>query len=356
MQRAISNESLLISYDAPILITGANGFIGTKVVEVLIRYGFSNLRCFVRPTSDISRLRETLETIDRNGVGIVVGNLLSQSDCDAAADDIQVVIHLAAGMEKTFPGSFMNSVVTTRNILDSVLRKGRLKRFLNVSSFSVYSNMAIRRGGLLDETCEIETQFMERYEAYAFAKAKQDELVLEYSKRHGVPVVIMRPGAVYGPPRIQLSARVGIDTFGFFMHLGGSNMIPLTYVDNCAEAIVLGAITKGVDGEVFNIVDDTLPTSRSFLKMYKKANRSLRSVYVPYRLFYLWCHAWEKYSIWSKGQLPPVFNRRKCAAYWKGNIYSNDKLKKLLGWRPRVTSEEAMRQYFDFVENFGSKG
>jgi len=46
--------------------------------------------------------------------------------------------------------------------------------------------------------------------------------------------------------------------------------------------------------------------------------------------------------------LPPVFNRRRCAAYWKGNRYSNEKAKRLLGWSPRVPFEEAARQHFDY--------
>jgi len=50
----------------------------------------------------------------------------------------------------------------------------------------------------------------------------------------------------------------------------GQNTIPLTYVDNCAEAIALAGLRRGVDGDVFNIVDDDLPTSRQFLRLYKK--------------------------------------------------------------------------------------
>ena len=51
--------------------------------------------------------------------------------------------------------------------------------------------------------------------------------------------------------------------------MGGSNTIPFTYVDNCAEAIVLAGLVKGVDGEALNIVDDDLPSSREFLRLYK---------------------------------------------------------------------------------------
>ena len=53
---------------------------------------------------------------------------------------------------------------------------------------------------------------------------------------------------------------------------------------------------------------------------------------------------------WTKGQLPPRFNRRQCAAEWKGNCYSNAKLKKMLGWKPKVPFLEASNLYFDCDE------
>ena len=343
-------KNLIIDSDDPILITGSNGFIGSRVVEILLRSGFSKVRCFVRPSSNLDRLRAILAGAPGARTEIIPGNLLSREDCARATKDVAVIFHLAAGIEKTFPGSFMNSVVTTRNLLDAAVIYGRVKRFVNISSFAVYSNWNIRSGGLLDEKCEVESRPMERAEAYAFAKLKQDELVVEHAKKSGIPYIILRPGAVYGPGARHLSARIGIDTFGVFFHLGGANRIPLTYVDNCAEAIVTAGLKPGVDGEVFNIVDNDLPTSRQFLRMYKRHGKRFRSVYLPYGLFYGLCWMWEKYSEWSRGQLPPVFNRRRCATYWKGNKYSNQKLKDLVGWAPAVPFAEASRRYFDYVK------
>ena len=92
-----------------------------------------------------------------------------------------------------------------------------------------------------------------------------------YGKNCRLPFVILRPGMVYGPGKSELSGRVGINTFGFFIHLGGGNELPMTFVDNCAEAIVLAALKPGVDGETFNVVDDEKMTSRDFLSACKSA-------------------------------------------------------------------------------------
>ncbi len=322
--------------DDLILITGANGFIGKKVVECLAKAGYSNLRCFVRSTGHLEELTAIGARFPQLKIEIQRGNLLSREDCAAAARGARVIYHLAAGIEKTFPGSFMNSVVTTRNLLDAALAFGSLERFVNISSFAVYSNWDLARGALLDEGCSLETKYNERAEAYAFAKLKQEELVEEYARRYNLRYVTVRPGAVYGPGARHLSARIGLDTFGIFLHLGGSNRIPLTYVDNCAEAIALAGLRPGVEGEAYNVVDDELPTSRQFLRLYKRHGRPFRSLYVPYPFFYLFCDLWERYSRWSNGQLPPAFNRHRCATYWKGNRYTNRKLKERLGWEPSV--------------------
>lgn len=345
----MEEDDLIIDSNDLVLITGSNGFIGSRVVETLLGYGFKNLRCFVRPSSDLSNLNKIINSFDEAKVELIKGNLLSSDDCKNATKGVKVIFHLAAGVEKSFPGCFLNSVVTTRNLLDSILQEKVLKRFLNVSSFAVYSGDRIKRGGLIDETCEVEKRSHLRFEGYTYGKVKQDELLLEYNKKYNTPFVIVRPGVVYGPGKSKILGRVGIDTFGIFLHLGGSNIFPLSYVENCAEAIVLGGIKNGVNGEIFNIVDDDLPTCRDFLRMYKKSVNNFKSVYVPYPLFYLFCSLWEKYSKWSDGQLPPAFNRMRCAAHWKGHRYTNQKLKSLLGWKPKLSFQEASKRYFRYV-------
>ena len=334
-----------------ILITGSNGFIGTKVVETLLEYGYFNLRCFIRLSNRLDRLNDTLSRF-RAGkhVELISGDLLSPDDCRKATDGVSIIYHLAAGMEKSFAGAFMNSALTTRNLLDAFLEFGKPKRFVNVSSFAIYSNLGLRRGALLDENCPLEDAPQKRFDAYGFGKLKQEELVKEYGEKHKLPYVILRPGYVFGPGKTELNGRVGINTFGFFIQVDGSHLLPLTFVDNCAEAIVLAGLKAGVDGEVFNVVDDDLLTSRQFLRLYKKrVNRF--SARIPYFVAHVLSLLWEKYSKWSKGQLPPVFNGRRCAAEWKRNRYSNQKLHDRLGWKPRVNMRDAMASFLSQFES-----
>ena len=348
------NSDYIISRDKRILVTGCGGFIGAKVVEKLLEYGFANLRCFVRPSSYLGGLKNVLAKFDAGrNIELVTGDLLSRDDCQKAVEGVSIIYHLAAGMEKSFAGAFMNSVLATRNLMDAFLAYGPPKRFVNVSSFAVYSNLTLKRGALLDETCPLEDAPQERFDPYGFGKLKQEELVKEYGNKNGLPYVIVRPGYVFGPGKRELSGRVGTNTFGLFVQVSGAQSLPLTFVDNCAEAIVLAGLKTGIDGEVFNVVDDELPTGRQFLKGYKKKMKSFRSIRIPYFAGYGLCSLWEQYSHWSKGQFPPAFNRRRCSAEWKSQRYSNKKLKERVGWRPRVPMNEAMEA---FLAQFGSNG
>jgi nucleoside-diphosphate-sugar epimerase len=342
----------VVSTGDRIIVTGSSGFVGAKVVQTLIEYGFTNLGCFVRP---LSRLEPLNKVLDRSSswkdVELITGDLLSRDDCRKAAEGASVIYHLAAGIEKSFAGAFMNSALATRNLIDAFLEFGQPRRFVSVSSFAVYSNLKLKRGAMLDETCPLEDAPQERFDAYGFGKLKQEELVKEYGEKYKLPYVILRPGAVFGPGKRELTGRVGINTFGFFIQVDGSHLLPLTFVDNCAEAIVLAGLTPGVEGEVFNVVDDDLLTSRQLLEAYKKSVKPFFSIRVPYFLAYAMSVLWEKYSKWSQGQLPPVFNRRRCSAEWGGNQYSNQKLHDRLGWKPRVPMDQAMTLFLQQFES-----
>ncbi len=201
MGRTESDAGLVGSGDQ-VLVTGAAGFIGFRVVEDLLADppGSRNVRCLVRRSSAVDRLKALAYSHEGARVEVIEGNLLSREDCAVATKNVKLIYHLAAGRgEKSYPDAFMNSVVTTRNLLDASIQHGCLKRFVNVSSFTVYSKDR-KSGGLLDESCPIETQPALRGEAYCFAKVKREELVIDYGKRLGLPYVIVRPGSVYGPP------------------------------------------------------------------------------------------------------------------------------------------------------------
>src|SRR5271154_1543398 len=102
-------DSIIGSNDL-ILVTGAAGFIGTRVVQNLLERGYTNLRCFVRNSSNLTRLRQIIDAHAQWArAEIVTGNLLSREDCIDATRGVDVIYHLAAGTgTKSFSDAFMN--------------------------------------------------------------------------------------------------------------------------------------------------------------------------------------------------------------------------------------------------------
>ena len=124
----------IVGQDDPILVTGATGFIGSRLVVNLLNRGFRNVRCFARQSSAVARLHGLSNSPNAAGrAEVITGNLLSREDCNSATKDVALIFHLAAGRgEKSFPDAFMNSVVTTRNLLQASIQHKCLRRFVNV--------------------------------------------------------------------------------------------------------------------------------------------------------------------------------------------------------------------------------
>ncbi len=327
-----------------ILVTGAGGFLGKRIVERLLVHGQMDVRCMLRDTGKARGLEEIAERYPGARLEMVAVNLRNPAEIADALAGCGMVIHAAAALKGSPAEMFMDSVVASRNLLDAVVAMAEKPRVVLVSSFGAMGVSDLGRGAMVDERTPMETK-PELRDVYSYSKLRQEKLFWEYRERYGLELVVLRPGVIYGPGGGHFSNRVGLNLFGMFLHLGGSNVLPLTYVENCAEAIVVAALSAGADGEIYNVVDDDLPTSRAYLGMYKRRVKTLRSVPVPYFGLMAVSRMVERYSRSSKGQLPAIFTPYKTRAMWGGNRFSNAKLKGL-GWRPVVSTAAGLETSF----------
>jgi len=315
-----------------VLLTGAGGFLGNRIAASLKASGVERIRLQYRHGRPV-----LLETADAAVEG-VQANLLHRATLPPLLEGVDCVIHAAAGMKGATADMFLNTVLATRNLLDAAVAVG-VRRIVLVSSFAVYQSGALPRGAVLDERCPLEPTGVEKG-AYGYAKTRQEALFREYAGRHGFESVVLRPGVIYGPGGAALSPRVGIRAFGRFFSLGGGATLPLTYVDNCADAIVAAAL-RAAPGSAFSVVDDDLPSCASYLGEYRRQVEPLRVVRVPYPALLLGARLMQWYNRRSLGQLPAILTPYTVRAMFRPLRYSNAALK-AIGWRPRVATAEGL--------------
>jgi nucleoside-diphosphate-sugar epimerase len=326
-----------------ILVTGAGGFLGSVVVERLLERGQRDIRCLVRSPKRLEQLSVTIARYPDAQVEVITGNLNRRKDAARAVEDVDVIFHLASAMSGGPADMFLNTVVGSRNLLDAV--QGRRVRIVLVSSFGVYGVAELRRGALVDERTPLE-KHPERRDIYSHTKLRQEQLFQEYQGRNGFELVILRPGVIYGPGMAgHFSSRVGLSLFGVFLHLGHGNRLPLSYVDNCAEAVVTAGLAKNAAGQVYNVHDDDLPTSRQYLRRYRREVKKIRFVPVPYFVLMAISRLVARYHRYSHGQLPAIFTPYKTASTWGGNCFDNRALK-TTGWKQLVPTSEGLRRTF----------
>jgi nucleoside-diphosphate-sugar epimerase len=329
-----------------VLVTGATGFLGGPLVERLLAHGETDIAVTARAGSRRDRIEAAAARHPGARIEYVQANLASPADAARAVEGVQVVYHLAASLRGAPADMFLNTVVASKNLIDAIGTRKPMRVVL-VSSFSVYGVAGLPRGTLVDEQTPLEPH-PEKRDPYALVKLRQERLFRDAAAAQGFELVVLRPGVIYGPGGSAFSTRVGLNLFGLFLSLGGRNLLPLSYVDNCADAIVVAGRAPGAAGQVYNLHDDGLPTCRQYLRAYRRAVRPIRFVPVPYPALALLSAGIERYHRWSKGQLPAIFTPYKTATAWGGNKFDNSKIKQL-GWRQHIPTDEGMTRTFDWL-------
>ena len=331
-----------------VLVTGATGFLGGSVVARLLAHGEEDLRVIARPGARRDRIEAAHARYPRAHIEYLAANLVSRADAAGAVADVDVVYHLAASMKGAPADMFLNTVVGTRYLLEALATRPSARLVL-VSSFSVYGVATLPRGAAVNEDTPLEPH-PDRRDVYGQAKLRQELLCREHAGKSIGELVVLRPGVIYGEEGAGISARVGLSLFGLFLRLGGKNLLPLSYVENCAEAIVVAGRASAAAGQTYNVHDDDLPTCAAYLAAYEKAVRPMPGISVPYPVLRALSRGLEGYHRWSKGQLPAIFTPYKVAATWGGNRFDNHKIKGI-GWRQLVPTSEGMRRTFAWINS-----
>lgn len=320
-----------------VLVTGANGFLGKELVKKLVLHEGLEINALIREGSNIAE-------ISCLGINIIRGDLTRQIEIRKALEDVDIVFHLAATLSGSHTDMILNTVVGTENLLNE-LERTDIKRFVLVSSFSVYGLANLRSRSVMDENAPIEQKLQLR-DSYAIAKIRQERIVRKRCFELNIPLVVIRPGIIYGRDSDPIPIQLGIKIPGTcFLYIGGTNYMPFTHVSNCADAIILAGFKNGVEGNVFNIIDDSLPTQKEYLKIYKsEIGKIPKMIWIPGFMFRVMALGFEYLYKCTKGNIPPVITRYRMANYYKFFKFSNLHAKLKLDWQPVIQAKDGLRE------------
>ena len=269
-----------------VLVTGADGFIGSHLTERLVAEG-ADVRAMCLYTSQGSwGWLDTASAEVRDKLDVVLGDIRDAEWVADTCKDVEVVFHLAAliAIPHSYkaPRSFLETNVTgTLNVLEAARRTG-VRRVIHTSTSEVY--------GTPDTLPIRETHPLNAQSPYAASKLAADQFALSYHRSFDVPVVVLRPFNTYGP---RQSTRAVLPTI-LTQLLAGKREIQLgrldtkrdlTFVTDTADGFVRAATADGVVGDVIQLGTGESP---SIEEVFKAACRvtgvDARAVVDPRRL------------------------------------------------------------------------
>lgn len=324
-----------------LLITGANGFLGRHVVSAALQAGHQ-VRALVRASAEISSPSVAGQ------VEFFRADLRAPEQLEGVFDGIDAVLHLAAGVTGDEFDQFVAGVVATENLLN-VMAKSTTRRIVLISSFSVYCHDRIRR--TLDEKSTIisvENNLYDR-DGYAIAKSWQERITREYAQQNHWDLCVIRPGFIFGPGNEDL-AGTGFSMGPLFLRVTGGKRLPVTYVENAADAIVRSVTTDSAMGETFNLIDsDGESPARYAKEVFRWQKKRHWTIPLPYWLGHLnakFARAISKLIFHGKGKLPGILIPSRFASRFKPLRCPNDKICRVLNWSPKISFDEALRRTF----------
>lgn len=306
-----------------VLVTGASGFLGRRTVEILSEQGFS-VRALVRKTSRIGNLK-------RLGVEIFLGDVSDTSTLKPAFEGIDFVVHTAADTSGTKEGARKVTIGGTRNILE-LCSEYPVHKLIYISSCSVYGVADCRDGQIIDENGPLE-RYPERRGVYSWSKIVAEKMVRDCIKKRTVPAVCLRPGILYGPGGQMFTPMIGFSVVTiFFIIIGTKNVVlPLVYIDNLVEAIVLAIKKDESIGKTYNVVDSDNPTKNEYVEsLLKRLYPKTGFIYIPYSIFshIIWCQ-----EILTKLlRCDPLLTRYRLISSQKNISYNAKRIRQDLGW------------------------
>ena len=306
-----------------VLVTGGAGFLGRYIIKKLLTEK-CEVVAIVRRSTDTSAL-------DAQKVKLIYGDIRDKDVLKQAVQGIDVVVHAAATMWGSWNDFYAINVESTKNLLE-LTRNKKLKRFVHISSVSVYDHSDAEDGHIFTE----DSPYQEKdHIFYSKSKMEAEQVVLEYKEKYKMPTVILRPGALYGIGGPLYPAQLGLPLGGHKYGLIGNGRakMPLCHVQSVAEAIWLAIEKQQAVGNAYNLVEDESLSRIAFLQKVKQAAfPDFKIIKIPYVILLTMSFGFRILfgMLGKKAPLRPQYLKTASSEM----NYPADKIKKELGWKP----------------------
>ncbi|MHA2094342.1 MAG: NAD-dependent epimerase/dehydratase family protein [Candidatus Hodarchaeales archaeon] len=343
-----------------ILITGATGLIGQKLVKSLLKQSSSDQQCkklrlLVRKRTSSPSREKYIQWVIERGVEICWGDLRNISDVlhftEVEDPEGSVLIHCGAvfNFYQSYQILYDTNVIGTTRILQG-FHENNIKKFVFVSSIAVYGVLNQPNGHGVTEDTPIDCTQRKSYE---LTKSLSEEYVWEYSKKHPDRLItFLRPSGIVGGQGVtsDIFARM---FFGRYVPLpgGGSEKISLVDVNDVVKALIHFSDFHIGNGEAFNLVSFT-PTLREFIVElgYVLNHQNIKILSIPLGLFKPLFYISKIIRTFKKPKenslfLPVLFDKLG-QEVWIDNskIISH-------GFNPESTLADSMNNYHQFLES-----
>lgn len=305
-----------------VLITGANGFIGNKLMAHYQAQGI--------PVVGVD--------LSGNGEDIFQGDIGQPETISQLLQDCDVVVHTAALVSNSIADADMwrVNVLATRNLI-AAAEKHKVRRFVQISSIVAYGNSA---EGELDEEQPVHADGG----SYVLTKLASEHAVLAATANSPMELVIIRPGDVYGPgsrPWVILPIEA-INKGQFMLPAKGQGFFRPIFISDLIRGIALAVSTKEAAGEIFNLSCEGYMTTAEFFSHHYQWMNKRGPLKVSTGLAMFAASAATKLAQMTGGvnEASTATIVQLCTKSW----FSIAKAERVLGWKPEVSFEDGMQQ------------
>jgi dihydroflavonol-4-reductase len=311
-----------------VALTGGTGYTGGRLLEALMARG-DEVSALVRPGA-------SREPVDRLAARVVEGDLRNAASLSRLVEGADAVLHVAAVYRTAgHPDAYYRevNVAGTERLLEAAAAAG-VRRFVHTSTVGVLGHVAHPPAD--------ETSPMAPGDVYQATKAEAERLALAFHRERGLPVAVVRPGAIYGPGETRLLKLFRAIARGRYALVGdGRSFYHPVYIDDLVQGFLLALDRPEAVGEAFLICG---PSYVSQADLARLIARHTGGRVLPFRIParpLQWAGALVEAVCVPLGVDPPLHRRR--VEFWtKSRAFRIDKARRLLGYAPRVDLEEGV--------------